>query len=156
MILKIKSVFSVYTRRWFLNFFAALLWRKWKIKPWLASLKTLTNFKNPSSNPLQRACCGIQKSACYCKTCSVTRMWFSKLFRKPSVTCIFRPTFPLSNERWSRGENQPMTEELLVLLKFLLRLCFYSAVHQYPQYLRLLSFSPFNNILSEWKTRKLI
>ncbi len=41
---------------------AALLWRKRKITSWLASLKTLTNFKNPSSNPLQRACCGIQKS----------------------------------------------------------------------------------------------
>jgi hypothetical protein len=55
-------------------FSATLLWRKWKIKSWLASLKTLTNFKNASSNPLQRACCGIQKPACYSKTCSVTRM----------------------------------------------------------------------------------
>jgi hypothetical protein len=30
--------------------------------------------KNPSSNPLQRACCGVLKPACYCKTDSVTRM----------------------------------------------------------------------------------
>ncbi len=91
-------------------FFAALLWRKWKIKSWLASLKTVTNFKNTSRDPLQRACCGIQKPACYCRTRSIIPMWFWKLFRKPPMTCIFRPTFPLSNERWSRGGNQPMTQ----------------------------------------------
>jgi hypothetical protein len=41
-----------------LKFFGALLWRKEKIKFWLASMETLSNCKNPSSNPLQTACCG--------------------------------------------------------------------------------------------------
>ncbi len=53
------------------NFFKGLknqISRELKIKSWLASLKTLTNFKTPSSNPLQRTCCDIQKPACYCKT----------------------------------------------------------------------------------------
>ncbi len=31
------------------------------MKFWLASMKPLTNFKNPSSSPLQTACCGIQE-----------------------------------------------------------------------------------------------
>jgi hypothetical protein len=35
------------------KFFAELLWRNLKIMFWLASLKTLTNCDNPSSNPLQ-------------------------------------------------------------------------------------------------------
>jgi hypothetical protein len=35
---------------------------------------------------------------------------FWKLFRKPPLTCVNRAIFPLSNERWSRGENWPMTE----------------------------------------------
>jgi hypothetical protein len=32
------------------------------IKFWLASMTTLTNCKNPSSNSLQIACCGIQEA----------------------------------------------------------------------------------------------
>ncbi len=36
---------------------------KQKIKFWLDSMKTLTNFENPSSNHLQTACCGIQETA---------------------------------------------------------------------------------------------
>jgi hypothetical protein len=39
-----------------------LLLRKSNGKFLLASLKTLTNFKNSSSNPFQRACCGIHRS----------------------------------------------------------------------------------------------
>ncbi len=64
MAYKIKSVLSVYA----LEVFIILL--------------TLTNFFNPSSNPLQRACCGIQKPppvtaklapepGCESKNCSV-------------------------------------------------------------------------------------
>jgi hypothetical protein len=41
-VLQNKSVLSAYAPM-VLNFFAALIWRKWKIKSWLASLKTLTN-----------------------------------------------------------------------------------------------------------------
>jgi hypothetical protein len=46
--------------RWFLTFLL-LVMDKRKDTVLLAVLKTLTYFKNPSSNPLQRACCGIQK-----------------------------------------------------------------------------------------------
>ncbi len=49
-----------YMPQQFLNFFAAFLWRKEKIKFWLASMKRLTNCENPSSNPFQIACCSIQ------------------------------------------------------------------------------------------------
>jgi hypothetical protein len=46
-------------RRWFLNFFGALLWRKYELNILLASKKTL--FEDPYSNPLQNACCSIQE-----------------------------------------------------------------------------------------------
>jgi hypothetical protein len=61
---------------WFLIFFAALLWRNYKIKFWPASMKTLTNCENPSRNPLQNACCGIQEAACNSVNYSVSRRWF--------------------------------------------------------------------------------
>ncbi len=133
-VFKIKSVHFVYTpTRWLSYFTAALLWGKWKIKCWLASLKTLTNFKNASSNPLQRACCGIQKLACYSKTCSVTRMWYWKLFRKPPMTFIFRPTFPPvqwevvtwrkpTNDRNSKPENNSVAA---FSTSFSIRKCFH-------------------------------
>jgi hypothetical protein len=56
-----QSVLFVYAPIIFLNFFAALLSRKLKLKFWLASMKTFTYCENPFSNPLQNACCGIQK-----------------------------------------------------------------------------------------------
>jgi hypothetical protein len=71
-VLKIKSVLSVYAPI-VLTFLAALLWRKEKMKFWLASMKTLTNCKNPSSNPLQTACCGIDEPAYDSVSCSVSR-----------------------------------------------------------------------------------
>jgi hypothetical protein len=40
------------------------------MKFWLASMKPLTNLKNPFSNPLQTACCGIQEPAYYSVNCS--------------------------------------------------------------------------------------
>jgi hypothetical protein len=45
------------------------------MKFWLASMKTLTNFKNPSSNPLplQTAYCSIQEPAYNSVNCSVSR-----------------------------------------------------------------------------------
>jgi len=97
-------------RWWFLKFVLSLMPRKSNAMFLLASLKTLTNFRSPSSYPLQRACCGFQKPACDSKTSSGTRLWFWKLFCKPPMTCIFRPTFLLSNKRGSCGENRPMTE----------------------------------------------
>jgi hypothetical protein len=33
----------------------------------LSSWKTIPIFDNPSSKPLQRACCGIEKPACHLK-----------------------------------------------------------------------------------------
>jgi hypothetical protein len=41
---------------------------KIEIKFLLASLKSLTNSKNPSSNPLQEACSGFQVAGCDLKT----------------------------------------------------------------------------------------
>jgi hypothetical protein len=46
------------------RFLAFFLRRKSKIKFLLASLKLLTNSKNPSSNPLQEACSGFLIAAC--------------------------------------------------------------------------------------------
>jgi len=46
---------------------------------WLASMKTLTYCENPSSNPLQIACCGIQEAACDPVNCSVSRRWFEHI-----------------------------------------------------------------------------
>jgi hypothetical protein len=63
----------MYMRRWFLNIFGALLWKTWKFKFLLASMKILTNFEDPHFNPLQIACCGIQGAACDSEKCSVSR-----------------------------------------------------------------------------------
>jgi hypothetical protein len=71
--LKIISVLSVYAPIVFKFFIAALIWRNKKIKFWLASMKTLTNCENPSSNPLQIACCGIPEADCDSVNCSVSR-----------------------------------------------------------------------------------
>jgi hypothetical protein len=79
-------------RRWFLNWFAFLLRRKWKIKSWLASLKPLTNLKNPSGDPLQELVAAFRNPpvteklapypGCDFENCSVN-------------LCAFRTTFPL-------------------------------------------------------------
>ncbi len=61
--------------------FCCLLWRKWKIKLWLASKKTLTNFEYLSRNPLQIACCGIQEATYDFVNCSVSRRWFLSVLR---------------------------------------------------------------------------
>ncbi len=55
------------------------------MKFWLASMKPLTNFKNPSSNPLQTACFGIQEPTCDSVNCSVSRIlfWSGILMRLP-------------------------------------------------------------------------
>jgi hypothetical protein len=45
------------------HFLAAILGKKENKKFLLVSLRLLTNSINPSNNPLQRACCGIQKAA---------------------------------------------------------------------------------------------
>jgi hypothetical protein len=52
---------------WFLIFVWPLLLRKSNAKFLLASLKTFTNLKRPSSNPLERAYSGVQKLAGDCK-----------------------------------------------------------------------------------------
>jgi hypothetical protein len=52
------STLYIYMRLWSLNFFGALLWRKWKFKFLLASMKTPSNFLRsllkPSSKCLLR------------------------------------------------------------------------------------------------------
>ncbi len=71
--------------RWFLIFCDALLWRKLNVKFWLASMKHLLIFENPSCVPLQEACSGFLIAACDSKSylkaahdpenCSVNRPW---------------------------------------------------------------------------------
>jgi hypothetical protein len=39
-----------------------------QIKFLLASLKSLTNCENPSSNPILEACSGFPLAICYCKS----------------------------------------------------------------------------------------
>jgi hypothetical protein len=47
-VLTVKSVLYVqYMHRWFITFFGALLWRIWKFKFLLASMKTHKNFEDP-------------------------------------------------------------------------------------------------------------
>ncbi len=50
-----------------------------------AYFQKITNFETPSSNPLHRACSGFLIAACAFKSCSETRPWFWKLFRKPAM-----------------------------------------------------------------------
>jgi hypothetical protein len=77
------SQYFLYLRWWFLKFGLSLMLRKSNAKFLLASLKTLTNFYNPSSNPLQRACLAFRyppvpvnlatEPGCDSKNCSVHR-----------------------------------------------------------------------------------
>ncbi len=68
-------------RRWFLHFFGALFWRKWKFKFLLASMKKYTNFEDPYWNPLPNACFGIQEAACDSVNCSISRKWWWKMLK---------------------------------------------------------------------------
>ncbi len=53
---------------------------KKKIKFWLASLTTMTNSENHSSNPFYKACSGFQVAACNPTNCFNSCLWFWKLF----------------------------------------------------------------------------
>jgi hypothetical protein len=64
--------------------FQLSFWKS-KMKFLLASKKSLTNCEIPSSNHLQRACSGFLIAACAFKSCSETRLWFWKLFRKQTM-----------------------------------------------------------------------
>jgi hypothetical protein len=46
---------------------------KMKDKGLACFYETLTNSKNPSSNPLQTACCGLHEPAYDSENCSVSR-----------------------------------------------------------------------------------
>ncbi len=72
-------------RWWFFIIFSCLLCRKSKSKILLASMKSLHNCEIPSSNPPLRACSCFLIAACVSKSCSVTRLWSWKLFRKPAT-----------------------------------------------------------------------
>ncbi len=85
----IKTVLSYCALVVFLNFLAALL-RKSYLKFRLASVKTLTNSKKHFSNPLQWACCGIQKTAGDGPDSIVP----------PPMTCMPSRIFPASYDGW--------------------------------------------------------
>ncbi len=99
MVLKLKTI--VFNECWiwwfFLQFLAVFLSWKSKIKFLLASMKSLTNCENPSSNPRQGACSGFPRAAydyCYVKVV-------------PKAGCD--PTFFSERRPWMySGENQPM------------------------------------------------
>ncbi len=82
MVLDQITTFCMSTNWRFSQFLVFFLWRKFKIKFLLASMKSLTSFDNPSSNPLQETCSVFQVAACDSKSCSESR-----LFRKLSITC---------------------------------------------------------------------
>jgi hypothetical protein len=54
----------------------------------LASMKSITNCKIPSSNPLQRVCSGFLIAACVSKSCSKTRLGNLKIVPKAGYECI--------------------------------------------------------------------
>ncbi len=56
----LRALNQIATDRWFSEFLASFSWRKFKIKFLLASMKSLTSFDNPSGNPLQETCSGLQ------------------------------------------------------------------------------------------------
>ncbi len=117
-------------------FFAALLWRNQKIKFWHAYMKTLSNCENPSSNPLQTACCGIQEPTYDSVNCSVSRrgFWSVLLFIKESSQWEYQknqfafisfgkiqflpPRFPVQVDDWlsafSKAELRLTTKSLWV------------------------------------------
>ncbi len=82
---------------------AVVLWRNSKMKFLLTSMKPLTNCENSSSNPLQRACSGFLMAACDSKSCSVSRLWFWKLFRKPVMNVHWRKS---TNESQVKPEQK--------------------------------------------------
>ncbi len=71
-----QNSFFEWAPRWSSQFLAVFLWRKSKMKFLYASMKSLTNCENPSSNLLQRACSGFPEAACDSKNCSESRLWF--------------------------------------------------------------------------------
>ncbi len=78
-------------------------------------MKTLSNCENPSSNPLQTACCGIQEPAYDSENCSVSQRWFWKLVTVLLFITESRATLPpfnpIEEHKWffqifSQGESQ--------------------------------------------------
>ncbi len=68
------------------TFWKCLFVKKFQNKFLYVSVKSLTNSENASSNPLQGACSAFPEAACEAKSCSESRLWFWKLFRKPAMT----------------------------------------------------------------------
>ena len=52
-----------------------------------ASTKSLTNYENPSNNPLQEACSGFQIAAFDSKKLFRKPPVIQKIVQKPAVTC---------------------------------------------------------------------
>ncbi len=85
-------------------------------------MKTLNNSEDHYWNPLQNACCGTQEVACYCKTCSGTRLL---LWNRPRHVCIFRQIIPPCNVRCTTNErvrkpdwnSYPDSEQILELVR---------------------------------------
>jgi hypothetical protein len=73
MAYKVRSVLSVYALVVFKILFVFLA-KKIKYQVFTCFFENIFHFLNPSNNPLQRACGGIQKPAYYCEACSGTRL----------------------------------------------------------------------------------
>ncbi len=85
----------------------------------LASIQSLTNCENPSSNiPLQKACSGFPIAACNSKSCSESRLWSWKLLRKAAMNEHKRK---LTNEREGKLNRNLMqlSEQSLELISVL-------------------------------------
>ncbi len=94
-VLKIKTVLF----KWALMVFPYFCWlfvKKPKLKFSIASVKSLTNCESTSSNPLQSACSGFLIAACDSKSCSESRLWLWKLFRKPAMNVHWRKSTNVS------------------------------------------------------------
>jgi hypothetical protein len=75
---KIKAILSVLAMKVF-TIFGCLFVEKIKKKFLLASIKSLTNSENPSSNPLQEAFSCFQEAACDPESCSESRLLYFTL-----------------------------------------------------------------------------
>jgi hypothetical protein len=90
----------------------------------LASLKTLTNSGNPSSNPLQEACFDFPVAVCDSKSCSESRLCFRKVFRKPAMTCNCKLE---KTDQWQRRKAGTEDSDETFRMIFRVKNCFQSS-----------------------------
>ncbi len=97
-ILKFKTVLYELALMVF-TIFGCLFMKKSKIKFLYASMKSLTICEKPSSNPFHWACSSFLGATCDSKSCSESRLWFWKLFRKPAINVHWRKSTNESKEK---------------------------------------------------------